>query len=76
MPMAFWFAKAAIPGWRSMPRVTRKSKNVSSELGGVVTAVEAIEDEMGQVEQGAGSLLEQAETLLAEIEDARQKLAA
>jgi methyl-accepting chemotaxis protein len=60
----------------SMDGASENAKGVSSELGGVVTAVEAIEDEMGQVEQGAGSLLEQAETLLAEIEDARQKLAA
>ncbi len=60
----------------SMDGASENAKGVSGELGGVVTAVEAIENEMGQVEQGAGSLLDQAETLLAEIEDARQKLAA
>lgn len=60
----------------SMDGASDNAKGVSGELCGVVSAVEAIEQEMGQVEQGSGSLLQQAETLLAEIEGARQKLAA
>ena len=60
----------------SMDGASANAKDVSGQLGAVLTAVEQIEQEMMQVEQSSGSLLEHAETLFNEIEQAREKLAA
>jgi methyl-accepting chemotaxis protein len=52
------------------------AKDVSSQLGDVVDAVDKIEREMGSVEDGSHALLDQAQSLLKEIEQARTQLAA
>lgn len=60
----------------SMDGASTNAKNVSAQLGDVVGAVDKIESEMGSVENGSVALLDQAQELLREIEQARTQLAA
>lgn len=60
----------------SMDGASDNAKSVSAQLGDVVGAVDKIETEMGSVEGGSVALLEQAQELLREIEQAREQLAA
>lgn len=60
----------------SMDGASANAKNVSAQLGKVVGAVDRIEGEMGSVENGSVALLDQAQELLREIEQARKQLAA
>lgn len=60
----------------SMDGASANAKNVSAQLGEVVGAVDRIESEMGSVENGSVALLDHAQELLREIEQARAQLAA
>lgn len=60
----------------SMDGASANAKNVSAQLGDVVGAVDRIESEMGSVENGSLALLDHAQDLLREIEQARAQLAA
>lgn len=60
----------------SMDGASINAKNVSSQLGDVVGAVDKIESEMESVENGSVALLDHAQELLREIEQARAQLAA